>query len=87
MEYTEEQIARFKPRFKRRRNLQFTAVNVLVLTIAMFKNAQAGVLAFLLATLGVFVFSLYNWRCPACRQYLGWVRNLKICTKCGAALQ
>jgi len=33
------------------------------------------------------VFSLYNWRCPACNKYLGKQRSPKYCSKCGVALQ
>jgi hypothetical protein len=33
------------------------------------------------------VFSIKNWRCPACNKYLGKGINPKFCPKCGARLQ
>ena len=34
-----------------------------------------------------FVFSLINWRCPACKSYLGKAISPRFCQKCGAQLQ
>jgi hypothetical protein len=34
-----------------------------------------------------FIFSLMNWRCPACRCYLGKAISPRFCQKCGAQLQ
>jgi hypothetical protein len=33
------------------------------------------------------VFSLVNWRCPACRAYLRKTTNPKFCPNCGVALR
>ena len=33
------------------------------------------------------IFSIFNWRCPACSGYLGKAFSPKFCTKCGAQLQ
>jgi len=33
------------------------------------------------------VFSILNWRCPACRKYLGADINRDRCKKCGARLR
>ncbi|MBP7274977.1 MAG: hypothetical protein KBA51_02105 [Kiritimatiellae bacterium] len=33
------------------------------------------------------VFSLINWRCPACKSYLGKAMHPRFCQKCGAQLQ
>jgi rubrerythrin len=33
------------------------------------------------------IFSLFNWRCPACGRYLGRAVNPKFCSRCGAKLQ
>jgi hypothetical protein len=37
--------------------------------------------------IGVAVFSLKNWRCPACNGYLGKSFSPRFCPKCGAQLQ
>jgi hypothetical protein len=33
------------------------------------------------------IFSLVNWRCPACKGYLGKAISPRFCQKCGARLQ
>ncbi|NLX24763.1 MAG: hypothetical protein GXY61_02215 [Lentisphaerae bacterium] len=33
------------------------------------------------------IFSMFNWRCPACGKYLGKALNPKFCVKCGAQLK
>jgi hypothetical protein len=33
------------------------------------------------------IFSLWHWRCPACRGYLGKRTNPKYCPKCGVELR
>lgn len=45
-------------------------------------------------TYGIAIFALgglaallLNWRCPACKKYLGRSSNPKVCRKCGAKLQ
>jgi hypothetical protein len=86
--------------FKKRRNRQIAvtvpliAVMIAVLYVSDHPEAVLfgvkglhviyGSLAVLAA--GV-VFSLYNWRCPACGKYLGKGINPKFCPKCGARLQ
>ena len=37
--------------------------------------------------IGVLIFSLLNWRCPACNRYLGKAFNPKFCSKCGVQLK
>ncbi|MBP7737077.1 MAG: hypothetical protein KA369_13955 [Spirochaetes bacterium] len=37
--------------------------------------------------LGGLAALLLNWRCPACKKYLGRSSNPKVCRKCGAKLQ
>jgi hypothetical protein len=67
-------------------------VMVLILIVLIIPLAIAGdrakgsspVLLFpILAAVG---FSLWNWRCPACRGYLGRTFNPKFCQKCGVQL-
>ena len=43
--------------------------------------------AFLVLAVGALLFSLWNWRCPACAKYLGKAINPRFCVKCGVALQ
>ena len=31
-------------------------------------------------------FSVFNWRCPSCKKYLGRDINRRICKKCGSRL-
>ena len=45
------------------------------------------VLIFIVAFIGLLIFSLTNWRCPACNKYLGKALNPRICSKCGVALR
>ncbi len=37
--------------------------------------------------IGGLAASYLNWRCPACKRYLGRMMNQKVCRKCGARLQ
>jgi hypothetical protein len=43
--------------------------------------------AFLVLAIAALLFSLWNWRCPACEKYLGKGINPHFCPKCGVALQ
>lgn len=36
--------------------------------------------------LGGFVYSFFNWKCPACCAYLGRNYRLRFCPKCGVKL-
>lgn len=42
---------------------------------------------FIVAFLFVLIFSLINWKCPACRKYLGRSFYPNYCSKCGVALR
>src|SRR5688572_26933144 len=37
--------------------------------------------------IGALVFTIYNWRCPACSKYLGRGINPSFCSKCGFKLK
>lgn len=39
------------------------------------------------ALVAMIVFSLANWRCPACDKYLGKGFNPRFCPRCGAPLK
>src|SRR5262245_64179170 len=43
--------------------------------------------AFLALAVGALLFSLWNWRCPACEKYLGKSISPRFCPKCGVSLQ
>lgn len=96
--YTEEQKKEFRRRFaaKRRRQLLLIApllLLVVAVTLAQFEPAWLTpyfpyLLSFgaMFLPLGVF-FTLRNWRCPACGEYLGRDFNPNVCPRCGIRLQ
>ena len=101
MEYTEGQKASFRQEFAARRKRQLilavplVAVFVGYAVLADQRNG-GGVLgmpvaviapALLLLMGGAIVFSLRNWRCPACDKYLSRGMSPRFCRKCGVALQ
>ena len=101
MTYTEEQKAAFRIEFAARRKKQrLVSIPLAVLMIGVllvldekakgpvFGVSPAIVVAALTAVLiaGV-VFSLRNWRCPACRRYLGKHMNPSFCHRCGIPLR
>jgi len=86
--------------FRRRRTRQFIVI-VPMVAVLFFMTTRgegesisfaglpeavvgAAALAIILAAL---VFSIYNWRCPACNRYLGKAINPAFCSKCGAQLR
>lgn len=99
MEYTEEQKRGFRESFAalRKRQLLATIPLVAVLVFLGFSDQETGasfgvpVVVWLpiagLFVLGLVLFSLKNWRCPACRKYLGKGFGPKFCPKCGVALR
>ena len=100
MEYTEQQKAQFREQFAVLRKRQWIAVIPAVaaaLSVGLIdENAnrpvaglpQSVIIGVVFAVfIGVLIFSLRNWRCPACSGYLGRVMNPKFCSKCGAELR
>jgi hypothetical protein len=100
VEYTEGQKAEIRTLFAARRRRQLLIslpLIVLIMGFAFLENGNRGAILGIPATMvfpgflamiaGAIVFSLYNWRCPACNRYLGKQRNPKFCNKCGVALQ
>lgn len=100
MQYIEQQRADFKAEFAKRWKRQILVSLPVVAAILIFavvtRNAEVplfglppaviGGIAFALI-LGTLVFSLLNWRCPACNKYLGKGISPAFCPKCGAPLQ
>ncbi len=99
MEYTEQQRREFIQEFGRRRKRQLTVtlpVMVVVVLASLDLEGEAHYFHFLslemltgltiLLVLGILLFSLKNWRCPACNKYLGKGWNPRYCPHCGIQL-
>ena len=100
MEYTEDQKAEFKREFAVRRKRQFMlavplVAIVLVVTLAGERRGSGDIfgiprqtfgVGFFLLVAGGLLFSLRNWRCPACDKYLG-KGSPHFCPRCGVQLQ
>lgn len=100
MEYTEGQKTDIRKSFatRRRRQLMISIPILLLMfgVIVLEKKGQAvpfgfepGSLVTLLFLIlaGAIAFSLWNWRCPACRRYLGKQISPKVCSRCGVELR
>ncbi len=100
MQYTDRQQAEIRTLFalRRRRQLLISLPLIaLIMGFAFLEKGNSGAFlgippsivfpGFLVMIAGAVVFSLYNWRCPACNKYLGKQRSPKYCSKCGVALQ
>lgn len=86
--------------FARQKKRQWVASGVMILGIiafavnrdpsteGIFGLPRAVILAgaFSLAVAAL-IFTLLNWRCPACNKYLGKSFSPTFCSKCGAKLQ
>jgi len=99
MEYTEQQKTEFKAEFSRRRRNQLIATVPMIAAVlgAAFGEGYItqtlglrmevfGGIALVVIAAGV-IFSLVNWRCPACGRYLGKGMGPNHCPKCGVALR
>jgi hypothetical protein len=98
MEYTQQQKQEFREEFARRRKRQLLLAVPMIALFAVnifFKTGGRGgalhrflssdwplwiLIAFIAFAL---VFSLRNWRCPACHSYLGRDASPRFCPKCG----
>jgi len=85
--------------FKRKRTRQIMAVGPIILAFIALLSVESnptGIfglppnivfgISFVLI-ISVLIFSLFNWRCPSCNQYLGKAMNPKFCSKCGIQLR
>jgi hypothetical protein len=98
MQYTEQQKAEFKQQYSTRRRNQiilFLPLVALVVLVGLSEGrgavlgipmTTAGPIAIVLILCGV-IFSLYNWRCPACNKHLGKGLSPRFCAKCGVELK
>ena len=101
MDYTKDQKARLRSEFAvRRRRQLFVSIPLGVFMIGvliMLDGKSKGPILGLSPTTVIVVlavvmiagvgFSLINWRCPACRRYLGKHINPSFCHRCGAPLR
>ena len=101
MTYTEDQKAAFRAEFATRRKRQlFVSIPLVIfmvgVLIALDEKTKApvfglssSVVAAIFAVVmgGGLVFSLLNWRCPACQRYLGKHINPSFCHRCGVPLR
>ena len=100
MQYTEQQMSEFREQFRAKRKRQIIlAIPVVLCMVLLFvlserEGQPVGGLdpsvllppVFVLI-LGAVGYSFYNWRCPACRKYLGKTISPSFCTRCGVSLQ
>ena len=85
-----DQIKRaFKKRFILQLSISVPAVVIILVTRALTSSEENSRLfwaIFIPVIVLAFFFSIRNWRCPACRNYLG--RGYpKTCPKCGVQLR
>jgi len=89
-----------KQDYERRRSIQLIITGPLVASIIVFIWAQANstssligipayriVLSAFAVIVSGMVFSVRNWRCPACDRYLGKAWNPRHCAHCGVQLR
>jgi len=96
-----EELARVKAAYARLRRRQFYAVLPMI-ALALspwlsssgvvhlpFLDPRRGLLLWVFIPVGVatIAFSIWNWRCPACRAYLGKTTDARHCRRCGVLLR
>lgn len=97
MQQAEMDKVEVKSQFARRKRNQLIVVVPFVAALMLMmlsegKDAVMGVpITIILPVAGVLivavlVYSIINWRCPACNKYLGKAMSPKFCTHCGAEL-
>ena len=97
MAHRGEDKAAFKRQFAVRRKRQLILAALLLVPFAMIvigfeRLAYSGHIlivmpAFFVFAVGASIFSLWSWRCPACKRYLGQHTNPRFCSKCGEPLR
>jgi protein-S-isoprenylcysteine O-methyltransferase Ste14 len=98
--HSEHQKLELKEQFKQRRSRQLIMVLPVLVMMGVFfwlsKHPNASLAGLPPSTLsgvgivvvvGALIFSLVNWRCPACNGYLGKGISPRFCRKCGFQLQ
>ena len=100
MHHAETQKSEIERAFLRRRRNQLVLAAALVPNVAAVllyqrhlvstifgMSAQVAGPIFLVLAVGGLLFSLWNWRCPACSNYLGRAINPRHCPNCGVRLR
>lgn len=102
MQYTEQQKDEFRQEFARRRKRQLMLavpiIGLFVLKIFFrtggkggalyeFLNSEIPIFILIALIIGALLFSLKNWRCPACNAYLGRDASPRFCPKCGVPFE
>ena len=86
-----------KASFAKRRRLQLSLVLPMLFLMFLMEDATddvvlgipRGIAVATTITLAVVLiaFTIFNWRCPGCRRYLGRNVNPAFCSKCGVPLK
>ena len=82
--------AEFERRRRRQSVLALASVACLALMVLLLASGRAGTPWFAGAAVAVATLALaafFNWRCPACRVYLGRKPRYDVCPRCRAALR
>ena len=96
MRYTEKQKTEFKARFRQTQRYQVALIvpvggAVAVLVFGERYAAHLGLQSLLLGATFLLVvaagFSWLSWRCPACREFLGWSLRPTQCPACNLELR
>jgi hypothetical protein len=101
MEYTDHQKQEFKDQFTKRRRRQlmffYSPIVILIMLLLSIDETTGQLLGFIpasiftpvsiIALVGVLIFSIKNWKCPACNHYFEKAFNPSFCSKCGVKLR
>ena len=100
MEYSEQQLQEFKEQYARKRRHQYLISGgaiLIAVAIGLLSGRWRSIgairdqpiyLGLLFAVLiALVVYSLRNWRCPACGSLLGRSYRLNFCPNCGVELR
>ena len=91
--------AHIREEFRQRRRSQLLFIAAALLLIFLLaimhkrpdflgETAKDTIVGLELIVIAAFIgFTAVNWRCPACRKYLGGNINRSVCGKCGARLR
>jgi hypothetical protein len=79
--------------YRRLSRRQWTVIGTTLITMVVYsvtysgfgRPAETPLAVFVIGAL--WVFTLLNWRCPACKTYLGHTLNPVFCSSCGARLR
>ena len=95
----EKDYTQIRKEFRQRQSSQLLSIAVSLLLILLLALVQKRpdlfgelpkdtVSGLQIIVISAFIaFSVFNWRCPACKKYLGPDINRHLCKKCGTRLQ